>query len=131
MKFLMTFVVPERSVDTSSDEEMREAMAAWNEFDRQATEAGVLIACEPLEAPNEVRTLSVSDGSVSVTDGPFAESKEQVGGFALFDCSGMDEALEWARKVPLDEGHIEVRPVMDLSRFGFESPTQEPQEAAR
>jgi hypothetical protein len=61
-----------------------------------------------------------------VTDGPYADSKEQLGGFCLPECEDLDEALEWAGKVPLRTGSIEIRPVVDLSRFGYGSRTREP-----
>ena len=57
-----------------------------------------------------------------VTDGPFAETKEQVGGFYLIECENLDEALEWAKKVPVPGGGVEVRPVMDYTQFGYEEP---------
>ena len=57
-----------------------------------------------------------------VTDGPFAETKEQLGGFYLLECENLDEALEWAKKIPLPDGAIEVRPVMDYEAFGDEEP---------
>ncbi len=57
-----------------------------------------------------------------VTDGPFAETKEQVGGFYLIECENLDEALEWAKKVPVSGGGVEVRPVMDYTQFGYEEP---------
>jgi hypothetical protein len=66
------------------------------------------------------------EGERLVTDGPFAESKEQLGGFCLLECEDLDEALEWARKVPLRSGSIEIRPIMDLSAFGYESRTVSP-----
>jgi hypothetical protein len=63
------------------------------------------------------RTIRVRRGKASVTDGPFAETKEVVGGFILIDAAGMDEALEVAAGIPLAKlGSIEVRPVMPMSR---------------
>jgi hypothetical protein len=83
-----------------------------------------LIACEPLESSSAAKTMHLRDeGERIVTDGPFAESKEQLGGFCLPGCEDVDEALEWAGKVPLRSGSIEIRPVTDLSRFGYESRT--------
>lgn len=59
-----------------------------------------------------------------VTNGLYSDSKEQLGGFCLPECEDLDEALEWAGKVPLRSGSIEIRPVMDLSRSGYESRTE-------
>ena len=126
MKYLLTFVVEEGAMD-SSPEEMREALERWSAFDEEAAAAGALIACEPLEESSASRTLRVPRaGEPELTDGPFAESKEQLGGFCLLECADADEALAWARKVPLREGSIEIRPVMDLAQFGYQSRTLTP-----
>ena len=62
-----------------------------------------MIANEALELPKTAKTLRFEDGwRAPVTDGPFAETKEQLGGFCLIDCASLDEAIEWAKKVPLD-----------------------------
>jgi hypothetical protein len=111
---------------------MRESLERWRAFDGEAVERGAMIACEPLESSSVATTIHIrGDGERIVTDGPFAESKEQLGGFCLLECQNLDEALEWAGKVPMRAGSIEVRPVMDLSRFGYESPTVAPLNAVR
>ncbi len=126
MKYLLTFIVDERSMD-GPPEEMAEGLERWAAFDREAADAGALIACEPVERSSVTRTLRVpGDGEPVLTDGPFAESKEQLGGFCLLECANADEALEWAHKVPLQNGSIEIRPIMDLSQFGYESRTLTP-----
>ncbi len=130
MKYLLTFVIQERSREAASPEEMKAGMEAWSAFDREATEAGALIACEPVEDA-EAKIAVGDDGERTVTDGPFAESKEVLGGFCLLECSDLDEALEWAGKTPVRPGAtIEVRPIMDLSQFGYESPTVAPAKTA-
>jgi hypothetical protein len=126
MKYLLSFVVEEGANDDATPEEMREAMEAWNAFDTEAAEKGALIACEPLEKTSEATTIHLRDGERMVTDGPFAESKEHLGGFALLECASREGAIEWANKVPMTSGSIEVRPVMDLSQFGYESKTVAP-----
>jgi hypothetical protein len=132
MRYLLSFIVDEGAMENSSPQEMREALDRWSAFDDEAVERGVLIACEPLEGSSVATTVSVrEDGDRVVTDGPFAESKEQLGGFCLLECGNLDEALEWAGKVPMRAGSIEVRPVMDLSRFGYESRTVAPLNAVR
>jgi hypothetical protein len=129
MKYLLTFVVGEGAMD-SSPEEMREALERWSAFDEAAATSGALIACEPIEESSTSRTLRVPlEGEPELTDGPFAESKEQLGGFCLLECADADEALAWARKVPLREGAIEIRPIMDLTQFGYESRTLTPARA--
>jgi hypothetical protein len=105
-------------------------MDRWSAFDTEATERGALIACEPLEASSAATTMQIrADGERIVTDGPFAETKEQLGGFCLLECANRNEAIEWARKVPMVSGSIEIRPVMDLSSYGYESKTLTPAKA--
>ncbi len=131
MKYLLAFVRDQDRMFEENEEEMRRAMEAWNEFDRAATEAGVMIANEALELPKTATTLRILEGGVSVTDGPFTETKEQLGGFCLIDCESLEDALDWARKVPLRPGSaIEVRAIMDLSPYGYDSPTPGPVQAA-
>jgi hypothetical protein len=130
MKYLLSFVVHEGDMEDPSPEEMREAMERWSAFDREASEKGVLIACEPLERSTAATTIHLrDDGERIVTDGPFAETKEQLGGFCVLECGSRDEALEWAHKVPMNSGSIEIRPAMDLSQFGYESKTLTPTQA--
>jgi hypothetical protein len=130
MKYLLTFLVEDGAMDDVSPEEMQEGLRRWSTFDDEATERGAMIACEPLESSSAARTIRVQpDGERFVTDGPFAESKEQLGGFCLLECRDFDEALEWAGKVPLRAGSIEIRPAMDLSKYGYESRTVSPARA--
>ena len=128
MKYLLTFVRDQDRMYEGTEEEMKAAMDVWNEFDRQAIEAGVMIANEALELPKTARTVRFApDGEKSVTDGPFAETKEQLGGFCLIDCDTIEDAIGWAKKVPLrPDSAVEVRAVMDLSPFGYEGATPGP-----
>jgi hypothetical protein len=133
MKYLLTFVRDQERMYEGTEEEMKRGMEAWNAFNREAVEAGVLIANEALELPSTAKTvLFAEDGATSVTDGPFAETKEQLGGFCLIDCGSLEEAIEWAKKVPLlPDSKLEVRQVKDLSAYGYEvSATPGPIEAA-
>ncbi len=127
MKYLLAFVRDQDRMFEENEDEMRRAMEAWNEFDRAAIEAGVMIVNEALELPKTATTLRISEGGASVTDGPFTETKEQLGGFCLIDCESLEDALDWAKRVPLRPGSaIEVRAIMDLSPFGYNSPTPGP-----
>ena len=131
MKYLLTFIADQSRMKDPVEEEMRIAMDAWNAFDKEAVEAGVLIACEPLEWAEDATSIRIDqDGGRTVTDGPFAETKEQLGGFALLEVEDFDEAMRWADKVPVAPNTtIEVRQIMDLSRFGYESSTVSPAKA--
>jgi hypothetical protein len=131
MKYLLTFIADQSRMKDAVEEEMRTAMDAWNAFDKEAVEAGVLIACEPLEWAEDATSIRIDQhGGRTVTDGPFAETKEQLGGFALLEVEDFDEAMRWADKVPVAPNTtIEVRQIMDLSRFGYESSTVRPAKA--
>jgi hypothetical protein len=130
MRYLLSFIVEERAMEDASPEQMQASLERWSAFDDEAVARGAMIACEPLESSSVATTIHVREnGDRIVTDGPFAESKEQLGGFCVLECENLDEALEWARKVPMQAGSIEVRPVMDLSRFGYESRTVAPVKA--
>ncbi|HEX6586170.1 MAG TPA: YciI family protein [Solirubrobacterales bacterium] len=130
MKYLLTFYVESRMAD-SSPEEMKEGLERWNAFENEAVDAGALIACEPLEDSSTATTIEITDsGERITTDGPFAESKEQLGGFCLLECANLDEALAWASKVPMNDGHIQVSAVRDLSQYGYDSHTAAPVRAA-
>jgi hypothetical protein len=77
--------------------------------------AGVVISSGPLEQPPAARTLRLRNGKPMVTDGPFAEIKEVIGGYFVLECGSIDEALEWAATLPSARyGAIEVRPLMRL-----------------
>lgn len=79
------------------------------------SERGALIAAEALEPVDTATTLRIRNGQVSITDGPFAETKEQLAGFYLIDAENLDEALALAAKIPpAREGSVEVRPVRQL-----------------
>jgi hypothetical protein len=130
MKYLLSFVVDEKGMGDASPEEMQESMRRWAAFDQEATDRGALIACEPLESSSTATTIHLQeDGGRIVADGPFVESKEVLGGFCLLECENLDEAIEWANKVPLQSGAIEIRTVMDLSQYGYESKTLTPSKA--
>jgi hypothetical protein len=128
MKYLLAFVRDEDQMYEATEEEMRKGMDAWNAFDGEAIEAGVLIANEALELPKTAKTVRIVEGDEpAVTDGPFAETKEQLGGFCLIDCASLEEAIGWAKKVPLRPGSkIEVRQVKDLSPYGYKTATPAP-----
>ena len=85
-------------------------------FRRSATEAGVYLDAGRLRPPETATTLRDRDGEYVLTDGPFAEIKEQLGGYVVFDCADLDEAVAWAAKLPgVRNGAVEIRPLMELS----------------
>jgi hypothetical protein len=96
--------------------EQRESiMAEYFAFNAEARERGVYRAGDALQSTTTATTVRVRDGGVSTTDGPFAETKEQLGGFYILDCKDLDEALEFAAKIPGAQfGSVEVRPIMEI-----------------
>jgi len=90
-------------------------MEGYMAFGAEAGEAGVIVAGEPLESTSTATCLRVRGGEVTTTDGPFAETKEHLGGFYILDCESLDEAMKWAAKIPTaSTGTIEIRPVPDF-----------------
>ena len=99
-------------------------------YTRKSVDNGAFIAGEALQPTATATTVKIKEGEDPVvTDGPFAESKEQLGGFYLFECKDMDEAIEYAKGIPFQEGTVEVRPVMDFSDLGYEDFTPGPVKA--
>jgi hypothetical protein len=83
---------------------------------------GVLIAADPLRPAETATTVRVRDVQVMVTDGPFAETREQLGGYFILDCADLDEALGWAARCPLAaRGSVEVRPIPEVGGPYWES----------
>jgi hypothetical protein len=109
----MALIYADESVwETFSDAEKGAAYAQYRAFADEAREAGVLVGGDELRSTRDATTVRVRDQETLVTDGPYAEVKEALGGFYLFECGSMDEALEWAARIPAAEyGAIEVRPV--------------------
>ena len=116
MKVLLTVYGDEAEFENASPEQMRQAMVAWDEYDKAAREAGVLIVCDGLEGSHTATTLRARDGKRQVTDGPFIETKEQLGGVVMLDVPDLDEAIKWAERLPWT-GPIEIRTVMDYEAY--------------
>jgi hypothetical protein len=96
-------------------EQGKEIMDAYNAFTKDIRDRGIYRAGEALERANTAKTVRVQDGKTMVTDGPFAETKEQLGGFYVVECDDMDQAVEVAARIPgAQVGAIEVRKVLDL-----------------
>jgi hypothetical protein len=96
-----------------NEEERNEDLGRWWEYTKELQDAGAHVAGEALHPVQVAKTVRVRDGEQLVTDGPFAETKEQLGGFYLIDVETEEEAVEWAAKMPnVSYGSIEVRPVM-------------------
>jgi hypothetical protein len=98
-----------------SAEVMAGQNAAYAEFTRDVMARGIMQSGEALQPGTAATSVRVRDGETLVTDGPFAETKEELGGFYLFDCRDLDEAIELAARIPgARQGTIEVRPILEL-----------------
>ena len=122
MKYMLTLIGEEGGWDDVTPEQMQAEMSRWEAFGKELEQAGAFIAGEGLQESATATTIRLEGDERLVTDGPFAETKEQVGGFYLLECENLDEAIAWAKKVPLSGGGIEVRPVMDYTQYGYEEP---------
>ncbi len=92
-----------------------EMMQGYNAFTQEVRDAGIFREGAPLENVDTATTVRVRNGSSSVVDGPFAETKEVLGGYYILDCENLDEATAYAAKIPTAAfGSIEVRPVMEM-----------------
>lgn len=108
------------AAEQTTPDQWATVMAEYNEFGANGGAAGVIAGGEALQPPSMATTIHVSGGAkggdVIMTDGPFAETKEVLGGFYLLDCKDLDEALKWAAQIPgAWRGRVEVRPVVDFS----------------
>jgi hypothetical protein len=126
MRFLLVIYGDERRLATRDQGTAKAEIDAYWALDNEATEKGAFVESAGLYPTEAAKTLRIRDGERTVTDGPFAETKEQLGGFYLLDCDSIDEALEWAAKVPAaSTGSVEVRQVMDYEAAGFPNPAEE------
>ena len=113
MKYMLLLHAPNGGPDQWSDAKAEQLLLDYTEATAAMRAAGVLIDCGPLTAASDATTVRVRDGEVLLTDGPAAELREQIGGFTLIDCEGLDEALRWAARIPAAaSGWVEVRPLL-------------------
>lgn len=120
MKYMLLIYGAEPT-SAPSPEAFQAEIDAYNAFGDEARSRNLLVAseAEALHPVATATTVRVRDGKTVTTDGPFAETKEVLGGYYLLDCKDLDEAIEMAAKIPgAKQGAIEVRPVVDFSQMG-------------
>jgi hypothetical protein len=115
MKYLLLCCHEEKKLDSMSKSECAAVMEETMAYCEALKKSGHLIAVEQLEPVQTAVTVRIRNGKASVTDGPFAETKEQVGGFFLIDARDLNEAIQVASKFPSARfGSLEVRPVKEM-----------------
>ncbi len=113
MRYLLLLYGEPVRPESLTPEQWQFVVDAHTDFHRELREAGALVDSSPLSPPDAARTIRHRKGERLVVDGPFAETKEVLGGYYLIDVDSLDEALEWGAKVPgAKYGTIEVRPVV-------------------
>jgi hypothetical protein len=115
MQYALLICGDENAVAALSPEEASAGLAEYNAFGEEMAKRGVLQGGNRLRPTSDATTVRVRDGEVLTSDGPFAETKEQIGGYFLVDCKDLDEAIEVAAKIPgARTGTIEVRPIWEM-----------------
>ena len=115
MRYALLIYGNEAQGANMSQEEMQAEMEAYNAYTQLIQNRGAMTGGEALVPTTSATTVRVRDGKALTTDGPFAETKEQLGGFYLVNCKDLDEAIELASQIPgAKHGSIEVRPVMEF-----------------
>jgi hypothetical protein len=112
MKYLLMIYGNEASMLNASKAVAEQMMAAYSAYTEAMSKAGVIVGGERLRPTTTASTVRVVDGKTQVLDGPYAESKEQLGGYYMIDVPDLDAALSWASRCPgAAHGTIEVRPI--------------------
>lgn len=113
MQYLCLIYEAESLMSTRSDEENGKIFEDYMVYSQDIRTSGHFVAGEALQPTDSATTVRVRDGKTLVTDGPFAETKEQLGGYYLLECDSLEEAIEKASRIPSAEfGSIEIRPIM-------------------
>ncbi len=113
MQYMLLIYSADSAAPVPETREFGEMMQGYGAFTQEVKEAGVMKGGDALQPVATATTVRVRDGATETTDGPFAETKEQLGGFYILDCEDLDEAIEYAAKIPSAKfGCIEIRPVM-------------------
>ncbi|HEV2146532.1 MAG TPA: YciI family protein [Longimicrobiaceae bacterium] len=111
MRYTLLLHYPEMTAEDLGQEAMEAGQAAFHAYAATIDEAGVLVSAEVLQPSTHTTTVALRDGGLRVQDGPFADTKEQLGGTFVIDVPDLDAALAWAEKCPAVEwGTVEVRP---------------------
>jgi hypothetical protein len=115
MKYMLLIYHDEEYWMSRTPVEMEPVRQLVSEYIQQLQSAGVLRSCGPLKSTATATTIRRRNGTVTITDGPFAESREQLGGYFLVEVPDLDTAIHWAQRWPnLDTASVEIRPMTEL-----------------
>ena len=113
MQYMLLIYSNETDEPTPGTPEFDEHIAGYMALSKEVRDKGIVISAEPLEKISTATTVRVRNGKADVTDGPFAETKETLGGYYLLECENLDEAISYAAKIPsVAFGSVEIRPIM-------------------
>lgn len=115
MRYMLLIYTDEKLLSAPDSEETRQMMPAYAAFTDELSKSGAMQSGDALQPVATSTSVRVRNGERLTIDGPFAETKEQLGGFYIVNCASADEALGWAAKVPgARHGTVEVRPIMEF-----------------
>ena len=117
MQYLLMIAREDAYMTKASPEQREKTMNAFMAYTKALMDAGLMVGGNALQPSSTGATVRVRDGKTQVLDGPFADTKEQLGGYYLIEAPDMDTALEWAARCPAASfGAMEVRPIMETAR---------------
>jgi hypothetical protein len=112
MQYMLMIYSNEKAHQTATREQGEQIMGAYYAYTEAMKKAGAFVAGDRLQPTTAATTVNIVDGKTKVLDGPYAETKEQLGGYYLIEAADLDAALAWAARCPgANYGHIEVRPI--------------------
>jgi hypothetical protein len=115
MKYALLIYAAEKDWDRRSPEEQKRIYDEYWAYTTELKKSGKMLSCEPLDPTTTATTIRVREGKTIPTDGPFADTKEQLGGIYVVDVKDLNEAIAWASKIPdARNGSIEIRPLMNI-----------------
>jgi hypothetical protein len=117
MRYMMLIYNDESGMENVTEAQWAEVTAAYEAFGVEAKAKGVFLGGDALNPTRTATTVRMDNGKIITTDGPFAETKEALGGFYILNCKDLDEALAWAAKIPVVKfgGSLEVRPIVEFN----------------
>ncbi len=116
MRYILLIYGDEKAFAGMSPEETDSVMGEYDKYSAWLEEKGWIRAGDPLADTDKATTVRQANGKVLVTDGPYTETKEQLGGYYIVECENLDEAIEAAKRIPTvaSGGSVEVRPIIDM-----------------